>query len=297
MAHATARTGEIPVNTYRPNAPYKGKAVYVERLTPDDSPNDVRHIVLDLKGGDLTYLEGQSIGIVPPGTDAKGKPHKLRLYSIASTRTGDDGGDGTVALCVKRVVYIHPETKEEVRGVASNFLCDLQPEDDVLITGPVGKNFLLPEDPTANLVLIATGTGIAPFRAFLKHIYEELPVPWQGKVWLFFGVQTSVDVLYKDMYEKFEASQPNFTLSLAISREQKNVKGEKMYVQNRIAEHTEELWSWLEAGNTYTYICGLRGMENGIDAAFSEVATARGQDWSKVQYDLKQAGFWHVETY
>lgn len=296
MGHANSRTEEIQVNTYRPNAPFKGKALKVERLTPDDSPNDVRHIVLDLSEGDLRYLEGQSIGIVPPGLDAKGKPHKLRLYSIASTRTGDNGGERSVALCVKRVVYRHPETQEEVRGIASNFLCDLNPADEVLITGPVGKNFLLPEDTTANLVLIATGTGIAPFRAFLKHIFEEMEQPWKGNVWLFFGVQTSTDILYEDLYEKY-AHLPNFKLSLAISREQKNAKGEKMYVQNRIAEHVDELWSWIEQGNTYTYICGLRGMETGIDAAYSVVAEQAGQEWSKVQYNLKQAGFWHVETY
>ncbi|WP_287128220.1 ferredoxin--NADP(+) reductase [Candidatus Cyanaurora vandensis] len=296
MAHATVRTEAISVNTYRPNAPFKGKALRVERLTPDESPNDVRHVVMDLADGDLQYLEGQSIGIIPPGLDAKGKPHKLRLYSIASTRTGDEGGERSVALCVKRVVYIHPETKEEVRGVASNFLCDLKPDDEVLITGPVGKNFLLPEDPTANLVLIATGTGIAPFRAFLKHIFEERPGGWQGQVWVFFGVQTSTDVLYEDLYKQYE-HLPNFRISLAVSREQKNKKGEKMYVQNRIAEHVDELWSWLQQGNTYTYICGLRGMETGIDAAYAEVAQQAGQEWSKVQYDLKQAGFWHVETY
>jgi ferredoxin--NADP+ reductase len=293
MAHAAT---EVPVNIYRPQKPYQGKALDVVRLTPDDSPNDVRHIVLDLSEGDLTYLEGQSIGIVPPGTDPNGKPYKLRLYSIASTRTGDEGGNRSVSLCVKRVVYSHPETKEEVRGVASNFLCDLKPGDPVAITGPVGKMFLLPEDPTTNLVLIATGTGIAPFRAFLKHIFEERTEPWLGQVWLFFGVQTSTDILYEELYAKY-AHLANFRLSLAISREQKNAKGEKMYVQNRIAEHVDELWSWLKQGNTATYICGLRGMETGIDAAYAEATARDGQEWSKVQYNLKQAGFWHVETY
>lgn len=289
-------TAEVSVNIYRPKEPFIGKALEVVRLTPEGSPNDVRHVVLDLKGGNLTYVEGQSLGIVPPGLDANGKPHKLRLYSIASTRTGDEGGERSVALCVKRVVYTHPETKEEVRGTASNFLCDLEPGQEVMMTGPTGKSFLLPEDPTANLVLIATGTGIAPFRAFLKHIFEELPGGWQGNVWLFFGVQTSVDVLYQDLYARY-AHLPNFRLSLAISREQKNAKGEKMYVQNRIAEHTNDLWPWIKGGNTYTYICGLKGMEDGIDTAFSAKASEFGEDWTQMRYSLKQGGFWHVETY
>ncbi len=291
-----AHTAEIPVNLYRPQSPYLGKALGVMRLTPEDSANDVRHIVLDLAAGDLTYLEGQSIGIVPPGIDAKGKPHKLRLYSIASTRTGDDGGARSVALCVKRVVYLHPETQEEIHGVASNFLCDLKPGDPVAITGPVGKHFLLPEDPTANLVLIATGTGIAPFRAFLKHIFEEREQPWQGTVWLFFGVQTSADILYQELYAQY-AKFPNFKLALAVSREQKNAEGGRMYVQHRIAEHVDALWSLMDQGNTYTFICGLRGMEDGIDTAYAARAAKDGKDWPQMQYDLKRAGFWLVETY
>lgn len=296
MAHSTV--ADIPVNIYRPKDPYVGKAVDNIRLTPEDSPNDVRHVVLDLSEGSLRYIEGQSIGIVPPGTDANGKPHKLRLYSIASSRIGDHKDSKTVSLCVKRVVYKHPETGAEVRGVASNHICSLKPGDPVMITGPVGKSFLLPEDPTMNIVMIATGTGIAPFRAFLRHIYDEMPAPWQGEVWLFFGVQTSVDLLYHDELAAYtEKTGGKFKLVTAISREQKNAEGGRMYVQHRIAEHADTLWSMIQQRNTCTYICGLRGMEDGIDVAFTTAAAKQGLEWPAYQFELKQSDLWHVETY
>jgi len=287
---------EVAINTYRPKEPYKGKALSNVPLIVETSPNDVRHVTLDLSEGSLRYIEGQSIGILPPGLDANGKPHKLRLYSIASSRLGDNGDAKTVSVCVKRVVYKHPETGEEVRGVASNFICNLKAGDEVMITGPVGKTFLLPEDPTANLVLIATGTGIAPFRAFLRHIYDELPTPWLGKVLLFFGMQKSEDYLYEEELAEY-TKKGDFEIITAISREQTNAQGGKMYVQHRIAEHVDRLWSMIQAGNTYTFICGLRGMEDGIDAAFSAAASEKGITWSEYQYQLKQNDFWHVETY
>lgn len=296
MAHAATRSFEVPVNLYRPNSPFVGKAIQNINLTPNDPDNDVRHVVLDLAGSSLTYFEGQSIGIVPPGLDAKGKPYKLRLYSIASSRIGDHKDSKTVSLCVKRVVYKHPETAEIVRGVASNFVCDLKPGDDVQITGPSGKSFLLPEDPTTNLILIATGTGIAPFRAFLRHIYDEMDTPWQGKVWLFFGMQNSNSYLYQDELAGY-TEKGDLQISEAISREQKNAQGGRMYVQHRIAEHAAELWERITGSNAVTYICGLRGMEDGIDEAFSPIAAANNLNWPEYQKQLKLSGFWHVETY
>ncbi|EOY15044.1 Ferredoxin-NADP(+)-oxidoreductase 1, putative isoform 3 [Theobroma cacao] len=84
--------------------------------------------------GEVPYREGQSIGVTPEGIDKNGKPHKLRLYSIASSALGDFGTSQTVSLCVKRLVYTN-EQGEIVKGVCSNFLCDLKPGADGTITG------------------------------------------------------------------------------------------------------------------------------------------------------------------
>jgi ferredoxin--NADP+ reductase len=299
IAQAKAAS-DIPVNIYRPNKPYLGKCLANEELVREGGEGTVKHLTFDLSNGDLRYLEGQSIGIIPAGTDDKGKPHKLRLYSIGSTRHGDYGDDKTVSLCVRQLEYKHPETGEKVFGVCSSYLCNLQVGDEVKITGPVGKEMLLPDDPNANIIMLATGTGIAPFRAYLWRMFRETheDYKFQGLAWLFFGVAYTPNILYKAELEELQQAHPdNFRLTYAISREQKNPKGGKMYLQDRIAEHAEELWELIQKENTHTYICGLKGMEGGIDEAMSAVATQSGVDWLDYQRQMKKAGRWHVETY
>jgi ferredoxin--NADP+ reductase len=286
---------DIPLNTYRVSTPGHARVVRNERLTPEGH-DEVRHIVLDLEGLDYRFLEGQSLGVLAPGVDALGRPHKLRLYSIASTRMGDDGRGVSASLCVKRVVYRDPDTGEERRGVASNYLCDLEPGDTVAVTGPAGKTFLLPEDPAANMILVATGTGIAPFRAFLRHIYREQPAWGVGEVHLFFGARTAAECLYRDELEDF-FDEPGFHLSTAFSREQSTADGRRMYVQHRMAEQAEALWGLLRRDDTYLYICGLKGMEDGINAVLEARADAEGVPWAPFRDALRRRGRILIETY
>lgn len=299
MTQAKERTG-IPVNLYKPKEPLLGKCVENYELVAEGGLGTVRHLTFDTSGGDLWYLEGQSIGIIPPGTDAQGKPHKLRLYSIASTRHGDKGDDQTVSLCVRQLEYKHPETGETVYGVCSTYLCNLEVGSDVTITGPVGKEMLLPADENANIIMMATGTGIAPFRAYLWRMFKEQheDYKFKGFAWLIFGIPYSANILYKEDLEKLqEEFGDHFRLTYAISREQKNAQGGRMYIQDRVAEHSAELWDLIQKDNTHTFICGLKGMEDGIDAALSAQAEKQSIQWSNYQRDLKRAGRWHVETY
>ncbi|BAY23584.1 oxidoreductase FAD/NAD(P)-binding subunit [Calothrix sp. NIES-2100] len=295
---------DVPVNTYRPNAPFIGKCISNEPLVQEGGIGIVQHIKFDLTGSNLKYIEGQSIGIIPPGVDKNGKPEKLRLYSIASTRHGDDVDDKTVSLCVRQLEYKHPETGETVYGVCSTHLCFLEPGADVKITGPVGKEMLLPSDPDANVIMMATGTGIAPMRAYLWRQFKDKEraanpeYQFKGFSWLIFGVPTTPNILYKEELEEMQAKYPdNFRLTYAISREQKNPQGGRMYIQDRVAEHADELWQLIKQEKTHTYICGLRGMEDGIDAALTAAAAKEGVTWSDYQKELKKAGRWHVETY
>lgn len=302
QAKAKSKGADVPVNIYRPNAPFIGKCLSNDELVREGGEGTVRHIKFDLSGGDLHYVEGQSIGIIPAGTDANGKPHKLRLYSIASTRHGDDLNDKTVSLCVRQLVYKHPETGETVKGVCSTYLCELPAGSDVKITGPVGKEMLLPEDPDANIIMMATGTGIAPFRAYLWRMFKdgerEINSGYQftGKAWLIFGIPYTANILYKEELEQIQETYPdNFRLTYAISREQKNPKGGKMYIQDRVAEHADEIWQMIKDEKTHAYICGLKGMEDGIDAAMTEAAAKEGVNWKDFQRSIKER--WHVETY
>jgi hypothetical protein len=167
----------LPINTYKPKRPHLGSITTVKRIVGANAPGEVCHVNIDV-GGKLRYWEGQSLGVKPPGLDAKtGKPNAVRLYSIASSRYGDDGAATSISLCVRRAVYWCPELKAEdpaKKGVCSNFLCDSQPGDEVAVTGPTGKVMLMPEsDPMADVIMVATGTGIAPYRGFLRRLFIE----------------------------------------------------------------------------------------------------------------------------
>lgn len=304
MTQAKAKHPDVPVNTYRPKSPFIGKCLSNEPLVAEGGSGIVQHLTFDLSGGDLRYLEGQSIGIIPPGNDDKGKPHKLRLYSIASTRHGDKLDDQTVSLCVRQLEYKHPETGETVYGVCSKYLCEVEPGADVAITGPVGKEMLLPEDEDATIIMMGTGTGIAPFRAFLWRMFKDEErklnpeYQFKGLAWLFFGIPYSANILYKEELEAMAGAYPdNFCLTYAISREQQNAEGGKMYIQDRIKENADQLWELLQKPNTHTYICGLKGMEGGIDEGMTAAAGKFGVSWADYQKQLKKEGRWHVETY
>ena len=128
------------------------------RITAPGTESDIHHIVLGFGEQVFPVLEGQSIGIVPPGTRSDGKPHDIRLYSIASARDGEKRNANNVSLTIKRV-------KD---GIGSNYMCDLKVGEKVEVTGPFGATFLMPNDANANIVMICTGTGSAPFRAFRR---------------------------------------------------------------------------------------------------------------------------------
>jgi len=195
--------GQVPNNTFKPKEPFKGKVISNTTLTGPDA-GEVCHVVFEHEGK-LPYAEGQSIGIIADGAQENGKPHKLRLYSIASSAPGDYGDGNTVSLCVKRLIYNDDEGKE-VKGVCSNYICDLKEGTDVQITGPVGKALLLPKDPNATVIMLATGTGIAPFRSFLWRFFFEKhdDYKFDGKAWVFMGVPTTSALLYDNEFKKMK---------------------------------------------------------------------------------------------
>jgi ferredoxin--NADP+ reductase len=297
MAHA-----DVPVNLYKPKDPFIGTVIDNYSLLVDGAIGRVNHITFDLSGGNLHYVEGQSIGIIPDGTDANGKPHKLRLYSIASTRHGDNVQDGTVSLCVRQLEY--EKEGQTIYGVCSTFLCDIKPDAKVKITGPVGKEMLLPPDEDANIIMFATGTGIAPMRAYLRRMFEPAErsknpeYQFAGKAWLFMGAPKTANLLYEEDLQRYLRDFPeNFRYTKAISREEQNAKGGRMYIQDRVLENAEEIFTMIENPKTHVYMCGLRGMEPGIDEAMTAAAAAKGLNWAELRPQLKKAERWHVETY
>jgi len=296
----------VPTNTYKPKTPYAAKVVSTKRIVGPKATGETCHIVMDHKG-EFPYWEGQSWGVVPPGTvekNGKQKPHAVRLYSIASTRYGDDMTGKTGSLCVRRATYWDPETKADdpaKKGICSNFLCDTKTGDTVNLTGPVGKVMLLPEeDPTKNYIMVATGTGIAPYRGFIRRLFtEDTPAAkaYKGQAWLFLGVANSDALLYDDEFQAAKAKYPdNFRLDYALSREQSNKSGGKMYIQDKVEEYADEVFTKLENG-AVIYFCGLKGMMPGIDDMLKKVADKKGLDYAVWSKALKKNKQWHVEVY
>jgi len=321
---------EIPWNIFSPKAPYVGKVVknhkHVQTLTQQtgDANWETTHVTFD-HGGNVPYLEGQSIGVIAPGPDKKGEsPAKIRLYSIASSAVGDDETSKTVSLCVKRVVEVngkfanrevgedkadkagtHYPNDKVYRGVCSNHICDFSVGDEVLITGPTGAEMLLPEDHSANIIMLATGTGIAPMRSYLRLLFNDKAGAaadgsrkFKGLAWLFMGVPFSKSLLYDDEHTEYKAKYPDeFKFDYAVSREQKNAAGQKMYIQTKMAEYTDELWALMQKPNTHVYMCGLKGMEAGMSECFGAIAQKEGKVWEEFAKEMKKAGRYHVEVY
>jgi len=251
----------IPVNTYKAKTPFIGKVKSVKRIVGPEATGETCDIVID-HGGDMPYWEGQSFGVIPPGVKANGKPQSVRLYSIASSRYGDDMTGNTGTLCVRRATYWCPELKADdpaKKGVCSNFLCDAKPGDDMKMTGPSGKVMLLPEsNPETDIIMVATGTGIAPYRSFIRRMFtEETPygADFKGLAWLFLGVANSDALLYDDEWQTVLKENPdNFRLDYALSREATNSKGGKMYIQDKVEEYADEIFERLEKGAHITSV-------------------------------------------
>lgn len=296
----------VPQNFAKPTAPVTATVLGRVKLISDDAPGDIQHILLRLPQG-FHYVEGQSISVIPPGLQENGKPNTPRLYSIASTRYGDLLDGNTVSLCVRRAEYFDPITNQvdpSKGGVCSKFLCDRTPGMTVKIAGPIGKTMLLPEDPSTDIIMVATGTGIAPFRAFLHRLFMENTVARQlytGKAWLVLGVPVTGGLLYPQEIDamKVNAAQSgldNLEVTYAISREMKNQQGGKLYVQDALAEQADKLFDRLQGG-AQIYFCGLKGMMPGILEALEQVAISRGIDWSTFLKQLQANHQWHVEVY
>lgn len=224
----------------------------------------VRHVEIDVSGTPLegAWRAGQSFGVVPPGTDDKGRPHKLRLYSIASATKGETGDATVLATTVKRTIDEDWDSHKLFLGVCSNYLCDLQEGDELLVTGPVGKRFVLPEDPHAHdYVFFATGTGIAPFRGMLGDLESS---NYHGHASLVMGTPYRTDLLYDPELRTMEAQNDWFRYRTAISRETTENQHRPMYVQDRLEADAKELIEVLSTDRALIYVCGIAGMELGI---------------------------------
>ena len=253
---------------------------------------DTHHIVLDCGAMPFPVLEGQSVAVVPPGLDANGRPHHPRQYSIASPRNGERPGYNNISLTIKRVLEDHQG--KPVRGVASNYMCDLAVGDRVQMIGPFGTSFLMPNHPKSHIVMICTGTGSAPMRAMTEW-RRRLRASGKfegGKLMLFFGARTREELPY---FGPLQGLPKDFIdINFAFSR----TPGQpKRYVQDVMRERAADLVPLLKDPNSYFYVCGLKSMEEGVVLALRDVVHEAGASWETIGAALKKEGRLHLETY
>ncbi len=300
LAEAHARAGgraRAPVSASKPRInlfnrenPAIATVTGNYRITGADAESEARHIILDFGAKAFPVLEGQSVGIIPPGTAADGTPHAMRLYSIASSRDGERPNTNNLALTVKRVMEALPDGRI-MRGVASNYLCDLNKGDTVRVVGPFGATFLMPDDPDADVVMVCTGTGAAPFRGFTERRRRSSPNA-RGKLYLFFGARTPQELPYFGPLQKVPARL--LDRELVYSR---LPHAPKEYVQDRMRKRAADLALLLTLDTTHIYVCGLRGLEDGVEHALTEIGREHGIDWIALRSAMLESGRYHAETY
>ena len=279
-------------NLYAPKKPVTATVTGNFNCTEAGFESETHHIVLDFGALPFPVLEGQSIGIVPPGTDALGKAHHPRQYSVASARNGERPGYNNLSLTVKRVVEDHQGNA--VRGIASNYVCDLKVGDTVTVVGPFGSTFLMPNHPKSHIVMICTGTGSAPMRAMTewRRRLRKSGKFEGGKLMLFFGARTQQELPY---FGPLQSLPRDFIdINLAFSR----LPGQpRCYVQDLLRQRAADLVPLLRDGHTHFYVCGLKSMEEGVVMALRDVAEEAGLPWEPLAAALKKEGRLHLETY
>jgi len=285
-----ASASEPRINLFSRRHPAEATVGGNLRLTPEGASADIRHIILDFGSTSFPVLEGQSIGVIVPGEDARGRPHALRLFSVASPRDGERPNTNNLSLTVKRVAEKRPDGSE-FRGVASNYVCDLKRGDKVKVVGPFGSTFLMPDDPESDIIMICTGTGSAPFRGFTERRRRSMPNA-KGKLYLFFGARAPQELPYFGPLQRVPKTL--LDQELVFSR----LPGKpKEYVQDRMRTRAEDLAALLRRNSTHIYVCGLRGMETGVEASFAHICDANGLNWRTLRAEMREGGRYHVETY
>ena len=305
---------EPKINLFKKSSPLLCKVVKNIKLTPDPGSGkrpkkegraEIHRIVLALDHTKYPYLIGQSAGIIPPGEDpekvAKGSEntgYTIRLYSISSPSMGIDMSESTIEFIIKRDYAYDVEGNVIHKGVASNYMCDLKEGEEVVVTGPSGKNFLLPNtDFNGDLFFCATGTGIAPFYGMTIELLEHKLINFTGNIYVIYGAPYSDEIVLREDFDNLSKKYSNFHFITAVSREQKNpVDGGRMYIHHRVTELAEIIkTSFLNEGKMY--ICGgPKGMEKGVIESLHKIL---GSNLSHDEFekDLENKKQLYVETY
>ncbi len=262
------------------------------RITAD-SAVEVRHLVFRSSDPGFTARVGACIRVLTPGQF--GAKYHVRLYSIVDAETRQDGST-QFAVCVRRCHYVDEFNGERYEGLASNFLCNLQAGEAMEFVGPVSYPFAVPADKGSNLLMIGMGTGIAPFRGLVREIYEKIG-GWQGKVRLFFGAKSGLELLYMNeenndlslyydqpTFKAFQAISPRPALDVPVALDQ------------AIEHNATEVWEMVQAPNTHVFIAGTEAMWPTVEQALVKLAGSKDA-WYDVRRNLANSDRWSEVLY
>lgn len=283
---------------------YRARVLSNTAITAPGAVDEVRELTLEVERPDFQYAIGQSIGVIVEGPFRQaprpdlelGHTHHFRLYTVADTPQTNERGRPELKLCVKRCSYIDEHNGEEYPGIASNYLCDSRPDDVVTINGPFGLAFAVPPQRDADLLLIGMGTGIAPFRALVKHLYRDVG-DWQGRVRLFYGARSGMELLYmndrvddftqyydEETFEAFQAlsPRPHWDAPVDLGAE--------------LARRGEEVLDILRSDKGYVYVAGRSDILDNLEKTLSSLLGSE-EHWQDLKDAKAVSGHWRELLY
>ena len=261
------------------------------RITAQDSPEEVDELILEIDADNFKFRVGQCVGVLVAGPHEAGHEFHFRLYTIASSPTLGQNGKSQIEICVRRCFYIDEYSGERYPGIASNYLCDRQVGDKLTLCGPYGIPYKIPEDKNANILMIGMGTGIAPFRAFVQHIYETVGA-WKGKVRLFYGAHTGMELFYmNDKRNDFSNYYDEETFKAFEVINSRPHWGKSTALEQALQENEAEVWEMICAYNTYVYVAGHENIIEKLNKALSKMAGSESE-WQRRQAELIAGQRW-----
>lgn len=272
---------------------YTATLLRSDRITAPESKEEVRNLVFRTDDPGFDGRIGNCIRVLAPGQ--YGNPYHARFYSIADLDRRDAGAT-EFALCVRRCFVIDDFNGEEYAGVASNYLCDLRPGDSMTFSGPVGYPFAVPSNRDANILMVGMGTGIAPFRGLIRLIYEKVG-SWKGKVRLFYGARSGLEMLYMNDENNdlaYYYDQPTFKAFQAISP--RPALDAPIALDKVLEQNAAEVWEMLQGPDTQVYIAGATAMLGMVDQALTGVAGSH-LAWQGRRQQLLAENRWHEVLY
>jgi len=262
-----------------------------ERITDETADVEVRELLLEVDVHQFNFEIGQSIGVLVRDSGEFGGSVHHRLYTVADAPLPEAGGKPEITIVVRRCSYIDDYSGEEYIGVSSNYICDRNPGDRVTITGPFGMPFNVPGDKSANLLLIGLGTGIAPFRSLLKHIYQDVG-DWKGKVRLLHGAHSGLELLYmNDKRDDFARYYDEETFEAIKALSPRPGWADPIAWDYAIEQRGEEIWNMLSDEHTYVYVAGLVQIRDALDDVFSNMC-GPVDSWATMKAGLIEQGRW-----